>query len=150
MARRERKLIFKSNSAFRDHLIRRCPSANVQSFGRRQANESRRCPNPRAASVAYGDFDFGQFGALIEAVEMQTDLKADRLFLRRRSGRLKSECPTLAIASLLLRRCGTDRSVPRSVVAVRWIGDEQCRIMTLVVRMGLQRAAERAADIDVR
>ena len=81
---------------------------------------------------------------------MQTDLKADRLFLGRRCGGLKSECPTLAIESLLLRRCGADRSVPRSVVAVRWIGHEPCRVMTLVVRMGLQLAAEHAADIDVR
>ena len=81
---------------------------------------------------------------------MQMDLRADRLFFGSRRGCLKAECPTLVIESLLLRRCGTSRSIPRSVVAVRWIGDGPCRVTTLVFRMGLQRAAAREAGTDVR
>jgi hypothetical protein len=81
---------------------------------------------------------------------MRTDLKTDRLFFGRRRDCLKSECPTLVIESLLLHGCGTDPPVPRSVVAVRSIEDEPCRVTTLVFRLGLQLAAEHEADIDVR
>src|SRR3546814_8330703 len=43
--------LFRSNRStnvrFRVKRPESCPSANLKSFGRRQANESRGCPNPR-------------------------------------------------------------------------------------------------------
>lgn len=62
-------------------------TANVESFRRRQASESLRCPNRGGHEPSYGESGFARGPVRLTVAEKQTHLRTDRLDMGRKSGR---------------------------------------------------------------
>lgn len=115
---------------------------------RRRKVVDARTRGPRV--LAYGDLSLGGARVAASAVDMRKDLRADRLILAPRSGRLDTDGPILAGMRPLCFVVHTGVLVPRSVVAAGVMANEPCRVTTVSLRASVEPAAERGADSDAR
>ena len=126
------------------------PTATVESFGRRQASESLRCPNRGGHGLSYGESGFAQVVVLDVAAQNRTHLRADRPDLGRASGRRKADGPILRFRRLLLGSAGASGSTSRRGCALEEEGVGPCRVTAQVPRMRVRTVAAREADSGAR
>ena len=126
------------------------PSETVESFGRRQASESLRCPNRGGHGLSYGESCFALIVGKPGAAEKRTCAIADRLDMGRKSGRGKSDGPILIWRRLLLGSVGASGSASRRGCALDRVGARPCRVTAQVSRMRVGTVAAREADSGAR
>ena len=95
---------------FLDLFLNSRRTATVESFRRRQASESLRCPNRGGHEPSYGESCFAQVVVLDVAAQNRTYLRSDRLNLDCKSGRRKADGPILRFRRLLLGRASASVS----------------------------------------
>lgn len=100
--------------------------------------------------VVYGDFDFGQIRALIDASDMRTDMEADGPLFGIGGGCADADRLILAGKRPLMGGLGAEPVVPRSAGAARSLGYEPCRVTTPVSRLMSKGMAGRGAGSGVR
>src|SRR5690606_31208535 len=123
---------------------------NVESFRRRQASESLRCPNRGGHGLSYGESCFALIVGKPGAAEKRTCAIADRLDMGRKSGRGKSDGPILIWRRLLLGSVGASGSASRRGCALDRVGARPCRVTAQVSRMRVGTVAAREADSGAR
>ena len=126
------------------------PTATVESFGRRQASESLRCPNRGGHGLSYGESGFAQVVVLDVAAQNRTHLRADRPDLGRESGRRKADGPILQLRRLLLGSVGASGTASRRGSALDGRVDGPFRVTAPVSRLRAPAVAAREAGICVR
>ena len=125
-------------------------SPSVESFGRRQASESLRCPNRGSHGLSYGESCFALMVGKPGAAQKRTCVRADRLNLDRKSGRRKADVLILIVGRLLLGSTGASVTASRRVSALDRVGARPCRITAQVSRVRGMAVAARGADIGAR
>ena len=140
----------KSNGSNRFFGRARRRSAIVESFGRRQASESLRCPNRGSHGLSYGESCFALMVGKPGAAQKRTCAIADRRDMGRKSGRGKADGPVLIERRLLLGSIGASASASRCGSALDRVCARPCRVTAQVSRMRVRTVAVREADSGAR
>ena len=125
-------------------------TANVESFGRRQASESLRCPNRGGHEPSYGESCFALMVGKPGAAQNRTYLRSDRLNMDGESGRRKADGGILRFRRLLLGSAVASGVASRRGCALDRVCARPCRVTAQVSRMRPQAGAARGADSGAR
>ena len=127
-----------------------CRSARVESFRRRQASESLRCPNRGGHEPSYGESCFALMVGKPGAAQNRTYLRSDRLNMDGESGRRKADGGILRFRRLLLGSAVASGVASRRGCALDRVCARPCRVTAQVSRMRPQAGAARGADSGAR